>query len=255
MGATCTVPDKPQQVFRGGDGLEAERCRLSYFDLSVDLGGELTRRRRREFVLDLRGEPPASRFASNHRRNIARARNQGLSLRRTREADACAVHDRLVHTSLHRRSARGESVPTGSDLPRYIALMQAQAGELFQVVRGDDVLSSLLVLRAREGAYYQSAGTSPDGMAAGASHFLVAGIVSCLRDEGLEVFNLGGADEDAAGLQRFKEGFGAVAVPLEAAQFSTEPVVVRRLRALVRSLRGASRRLSADVWRRGRGGA
>jgi hypothetical protein len=214
------------------------------------LAGELTRRTRREFVLALQEDPPQSRFSSNHRRNVARARGHGLSVRRTHETAACAVHDRLVHSSLDRRAVRGEAVPVGSDLARYEVLTRTRAAELFQAVRGEEVLSSLLVLRAEAGAYYQSAGTSPDGMAAGASHFLVAAIIACLRDEGLEVFNLGGADEDAAGLQRFKEGFGATQVPLEAAQFSTEPVLMRKARTVVRSLRTASRDLPARLRRR-----
>jgi hypothetical protein len=201
------------------------------------LAGEIARRGRREFVLALQGPDPLRRLSSNHRRNVARARTQGIALRRTQEVDACTVHDRLVHTSLHRRAARGETVPTGSDLDRYAALIRSRAGELFQAVSGHEVASSLFVLRGQAGAYYQSAGTSPEGMAAGASHFLVAGIVSCLRDEGLQVFNLGGAAEEASGLRRFKEGFGAVEVQLEAAQFSMEHSLIRKARSALRSLR------------------
>jgi hypothetical protein len=213
------------------------------------LDGELSRRRRCEFVLLLQGSDALARISSNHRRNVARARGQGIGIRRTRAADACAIHNSLVHTSLDRRTARGETIVAGNDVAPYERMTRTGAGELFQAVRGDAVLSSLLVLRARAGAYYQSAGTTPDGMAVGASHFLVSSIIASLRDEGLQVFNLGGAAEDASGLRRFKQGFGAVEAPLEAAQFSTEHPLIRAARARLRLLRANHRAFGRLLWR------
>jgi lipid II:glycine glycyltransferase (peptidoglycan interpeptide bridge formation enzyme) len=99
-----------------------------------------------------------------------------------------------------------------------MAFLRSGLGELFQAVHEDRVLSSVLVLHAPRGGYYQSAGTSLEGMAMCASHFLINCIANQLRDEGDETLNLGGADEDS-GLARFKEGFGATRMPLPAATY------------------------------------
>ena len=199
------------------------------------LAHEVSRRARREFVLAL-GTDPLAGLSSNHRRNVARARARGVTVRRGHTAEARTTHGRLVAASLDRRTARGETVNAGGGVDMSQALMQTGAGELVQAVRGDEVLSSILVLRARCAAYYHSAGTSPDGMAVGASHFLVASLAAALRDEGLQSFNLGGAG-DEGGLRRFKEGFGARVVPLEAAQFSTEWTLTRKARTALRLAR------------------
>jgi hydrogenase/urease accessory protein HupE len=72
-------------------------------------------------------------------------------------------------------------------------------------------------------------------MSSGASHFLVLETALLLQSEGKEVFNLGGAQE--AGLQRFKAGFGAKQVTLEAAEFDLESGVTRQAKRAVRLLR------------------
>jgi hypothetical protein len=184
--------------------------------------GEQFRRKRCEYVLDL-GIPKTDlwkRLSSNHARNIKRARKLGLTVMRTREPDACRIHTRLMAASLERRKDRGESVFENDALQPVLALTKHGAGELFQIVGQEQVLSSILVLIAAKGAYYHSAGTSPEGMTCGASHFLIQDITQTLQGDGLERFNLGGADDTNAGLERFKTGFGAIATELEAAEFS-----------------------------------
>jgi hypothetical protein len=119
----------------------------------------------------------------------------------------------------------------------YQAILQAGAGTLYQAVIGDQVLSSALVLKAARGAYYQSSGTSPDGMACGASHFLVCEIARTLRDEGMELFNLGGADPQNRGLWEFKSGFGAIPVPLESAGVWLGSTLTKKASTAVRLLR------------------
>jgi hypothetical protein len=183
------------------------------------LPGEQRRVQRREYVLDLDAGDPRARFSSHHRRNISRARKHGLRIRRARDESACSVHTRMVQMSMRRREGRGESVPTNFRGDEFVAMTRTGAGELFQAERDGEVLSSMLILRAARGAYLQTSGTSPPGMACGASHFVVDEVVSALRGEGMQVFNLGGVREEEAGLQRFKAGFGARRVELEAAEF------------------------------------
>jgi hypothetical protein len=186
-----------------------------------DLGAPSTRRDRQEFVVDLTGDG-ATRLGSNHKRNVKKAHKAGLQLTRTRAGDAVSAHHALMTSSLDRRRTRGEEVSDAAASKDHRAFLESGAGELFQAVSGTTVLSSVLVLRAPASGYYQSAGTSADGMATGASHFLIHGIAQALQSEGATTFNLGGADEGSS-LARFKEGFGARCVALPSAQFEVGP--------------------------------
>jgi hypothetical protein len=204
------------------------------------LPGEIRRRIRCEYVLELQRLDLWDRLSPNHERNIKRGRKAGLQMRRVVDRYACQEHARLIGMSLERRKSRGESVPQAIQVQSFVAMVQSGAGELFQAVLDGVVLSSILVLTAVCGAYYQSAGTSPQGMARGASHFLVYEIANTLREQGKELFNLGGADELNPGLARFKFGFGATPVKLEEAEFFLGSPVRQRLRSAARLLRDCS---------------
>ena len=200
------------------------------------LRGEVSRRGRTEHVLVLTGTS-AARLASNHRRNMQRARKAGVRIERTRDSSACDEHGRLTGASFQRRERRGEVINADAQAHVWRALLESGAAEFFRATLAGRTLSSVLVLRAERGGYYMSAGTSPEGMEQGASHFLIHGIAEVLRDERAELFNLGGADEQSAGLQRFKAGFGAEAVPLEAACFYLGSMLRNRLERTVRVAR------------------
>jgi hypothetical protein len=172
-------------------------------------------RARCEYVLELTADI-ARGMGENHRRNLRKGGRRGLVIRRTRDEGAAESHHALMRESLDRRRARGEPVQAPDDAHAHHAYLNAGVGELFQAVDHDTVLSSVLVMLAPRGGYYQSAGTSADGMASGASHFLIHGIANLLRQDGRELLNLGGADE-GSGLAQFKSGFGASPVPLTAA--------------------------------------
>jgi hypothetical protein len=218
-----------------------ELCRkLKVWRLQVDtyaspggdiprLPGELTRRTRKEHVLDLEQEDVLDGVCSQHRRNISRAVKAGLSVHRTREASACAQHLRLMNASLERRAKRGEEVEIREQHARTLALLTSRAGELFQAMDAEKVLSSILILRSSRGAYYQTAGTLPEGMKLGASPFLVSRVAAILKQEGARVFNLGGATADNSGLHRFKAGFGTREVVLEAASFCPKSMIERNV--------------------------
>jgi hypothetical protein len=237
-----SLPD-PEIFWRG----VLQSCRtLGVWRLQIDtyaspeavipqLPGELERRVRWEYVLDLGCENVLDGVSTQHRRNIGRARRAGFSIRRTREASACTRHLELMDASTERRANRGESVDLSQDSARPLALLASQSGEIFQAVIGEQVVSSILVLRSRQGGYYQSAGTSPEGMKLGASPFLVSQVADILKQEGVQVFNLGGAGAESPGLRRFKAGFGAREVELQAASFCPKSVVERKLHAALRS--------------------
>lgn len=178
------------------------------------MGTNFVERDRSEFVIDLRANLQGI-LGSNHKRNVKKGEKSGLTLGRTRSREGALQHEALMSLSMTRRKDRGEAIAY-TPSPDVVAFLEAGAGELFQALSDSTVLSSVLILRAKSGAYYQTAGTSPEGMAAGASHFLIHNIANILASEGVEVFNLGGGDA-ASTLARFKEGFGATPVKLKAA--------------------------------------
>jgi hypothetical protein len=186
-----------------------------------DVGARSTRRDRQEFVVDLVGDASA-RLGSNHKRNVKKAQKAGVRMTRTRAPDAVATHHALMTSSLDRRRTRGEQVSDAAASQDHRAFLESEAGELFQAMSGTSVLSSVLVLRAPTSGYYQSAGTSAEGMATGASHFVIHGIAQALQLEGATTFNLGGADAGSS-LARFKEGFGARRVELPSAHCEVGP--------------------------------
>jgi len=192
-------------------------------------------RSRCEFVLDLDGDF-AAMLSTNHKRNVKKAQKAGLVVTRTRSIETAITHEALMSQSLSRRRSRGESVEGVDPSRDCMAFVESGAGELFQATRDGTVLSSVLTLHAPNCGYYQSAGTSAEGMAVGASHFLIHSIACQLRAGGAQIFNLGGADEKSS-LARFKEGFGALRVPLPSASIYIGPSwrrLVSRGLALVR---------------------
>ena len=228
-----------------------EFCRQSHVaDVAIDSYGAasvtlptwvapMQLRDRTEWVLQL-GSVDSLTYASNHRRNINKARKLGVTMTSTTDPAAAQLHGQIMAASMQRRALRGENVPVIEDCnARYdAAFLASGAARLFQAVHDGEVVSSLLLLHAPSGAYYQSAGTTPEGMAIGASTFLVSEIIRTLAAEGKTVFNLGGAGPENEGLQRFKSGFGAQPVPLQAATYQLASPIHRKFRAAVRLLRG-----------------
>lgn len=179
------------------------------------LGNHCKRTSRCEFVLDL-ARDPAAMLSASHKKNVKRAQKAGLVVERTRSIEAASAQLELMNHSIDRRRARGENVTPSGQSPELPALLQTGAAELFQAIRAETVLSSVLLLRAPKGAYSYHAGTSPEGMKVSASHFLNYSIANQLRADGAHTYNLGGADTGTS-LASFKEGFGGSQVPLSSA--------------------------------------
>ena len=208
------------------------------------LPGEVERQERCEYVLDLADRDWERKLARNHRRNIKMAMQSGLTVRRTGGVDACREHVRLMAATREGRLKRGEWIPPAAEdrLSWFLLLIEKGAGELFQTVAGRKALSSMMILRAAEGGYGETSGTSPDGMRCGASHFLIYSIARALREESMRVFNLGGAESNP-GLSLFKSLFAATPVSLESASVYLGGDFRRRLTGTARSLRQSGRNL------------
>ncbi len=241
-----SLPSDPDPLFWDGLMRGCRARRIGFLEVWTmatpsatlpTLPGEEWRRPRFEHVLRLHGRDLWEALATNQKRNVKRARKSGIALRVTSDLAACADHARLMSLSMDRRKQRGESVADDSRPEHHEPYLRTGAGQLFQAVRGDQVLSSVLVLTAERGAYYQTAGTSPEGMACGASPFLIHEIARQLQERSVEVFNLGGAAPDNPGLFRFKGELGAEAVPLECAGYATGNRLWRSLKNAGRALR------------------
>jgi hypothetical protein len=175
---------------------------------------EIERRARTEFVIDLTVPANQWKIGDTHRRHIRRAEKSPVSVRCVR-AEGLEDHLAMCRQSMSRRQERGETVRSVADNPEVRSIVLSGAADLYQVVRNDAVLSSMLVLRSRTGAYYHSAGTSQEGMAIGASHFLVHSVACKLQKDAAMIFNLGGAEVENPGLWSFKARFGTVPVRTE----------------------------------------
>jgi GNAT acetyltransferase-like protein len=196
------------------------------------LPGEFSRRKRWEFVVDLRDPDLWKKTHDNHRRRIKKSQKVGIEFRCSSKGEDTNDHARVIAASMERRTKRGEYVPTVQETSGFRAFLETGAGKLFQAVNKGEVLSSAMVLVSKTGGYLQSGGTSPEGMELGASHFLQHEIMKTLQSEGKELYNLGGTDEPESGLAMFKIRFGAHSIPLEA----TEVLVGKTMRAAVAHL-------------------
>ena len=201
------------------------------------LPGEVSRRTRQEYLLPLEASELPGLLSSNHKRNAKKAEKAGITIRRSSEHPGWLEHHiALMEHSAERRVARGESVSMAGSMNDYRAYLQHGAAELFQAMRDTEVLSSVLVLKSPLSAYYHSAGTNPDGMSLGASHFLIHSISKHLQAEGFSQFNLGGAAEGSS-LARFKQGFGPNVVVVPAAACHVGPAWKKYVRHAIRKLR------------------
>jgi hypothetical protein len=201
------------------------------------LPGEVSRRKRCEFVLDLERPELAAGFSGSHRRNIKRAQKAGLFIRRTRDQKACHEHLSLIKASMDRRKARGEDTEMPETTHFFKAMLKTGAAELFQAADGERVVSSMMVVRSTYSAYDQTSGNSPDGLRMGASTYLISEVAAILKKEGVRLFNLGGAGDHEPGLQEFKTGFGIRRMFSEAASFSLASPFRLKLRAAARLMR------------------
>jgi hypothetical protein len=231
------------------DGVYGLMKRLNVTDLFAEtfhspsfeippLRGEISRRKRIEYILEIGSDNLAASLSSNHKKNIKKARMAGVTVRHSSEpSDSLADHARMIRCSRDRRAGISNPVSENSvETKEHWAYLASGAGELFQAVHNERVVSSLLLLRSAHAAYFQSAGTSPQGMRIGASHFLVYDVCRELFREGVRTFNLGGALEGSS-LAGFKAGFGAAEVTLYECACYIGPVWRKKVRSALQLVR------------------
>lgn len=241
-----SVPDLPADApFWKG---VMDFCRLKgVSDLSVNsfcseggvippLRHEESRKARWEYVLNLSRSDVLKKMSKGHAYRVKRAKKMGVEMQRVRNRQAVDAHARLISASMQRRQERGENVTTTAPVESLHQLVDSGAAEIFQAVLDDQVVSSNFILLSEKAGYSHTQGTSPEGMDCGAAHFLIHEIACALRDEGKEVFNLGGTDDPnpESGLVKFKTGFGTATerISLEAARFMPASIASCLLRRL-----------------------
>ncbi len=206
------------------------------------LNHEKSRKARWEYVLDLKHPESLTKMRKGHSYSVKRARKMGIEMRRVRDLEGVTAHARLIGISMQRRKDRGENVTTSVEMNNLLRLTESGAGEIFQAVLSGQVVSSNIILMAEKAGYNHTQGSSPQGMECGAAHFLIHEIACVLRNEGKEIFNLGGTDDPdpESCLRKFQTGFGPVTntIELEAATFEPGKLGASLLR---RSLAGGLR--------------
>lgn len=202
--------------------------------LIPQLDHETYRKTRWEYVLHLKQPDVFMKMRKGHNYSIKRAQKIGVVIHRTRDQEAVMEHSRLIGTSMQRRQNRGENVTTSAPTNDFLQLVKSGAGEIFQAVLANKVVSSNLILISEKAGYNHTQGTSLEGMDCGAAHFLIHGIACALRQEDKEILNLGGTDDlnPESGLVKFKTGFGLTTekIVLEAAKFKPSNVAFGQLR-------------------------
>lgn len=206
------------------------------------IGCEKSRKIRQEYILKLNHPDFMMKMSKGHAYRIKKARKLGMIIERRRDQEAIATHASLISTSMQRRKERGENVGTIIAVENLSQLMTTGVAELFCVISVNQIISSCLVLLSKKTGYSHTMGTSPEGMAGGAAHFLIHEIASILREEGKDSFNLGGTDDPnpESGLVKFKTGFGLSVKPVElqSASFRMASPISSLARRYLLQLRG-----------------
>lgn len=206
------------------------------------IGREKSRKIRQEYILKLNHSDFMMKMSKGHAYRIKKARKLGMLVERRRDQEAITIHASLISTSMQRRKERGENVGTIIAAENLSQLMTTGVAELFCVISEDQIISSCLVLLSKKTGYSHTMGTSPEGMAGGAAHFLIHEIASILREEGKDSFNLGGTDDPnpESGLVKFKTGFGLSVKPVElqSASFRMASPISSLARRYLLQLRG-----------------
>jgi len=172
-------------------------------------------------------EALAQGFAPPTRRLVRQAAESGLTIRSAAdESDVRAYYDMAVET-VRRRG--GEAKPYSLYERIYRSFGPEGLARYHLVHHGETPVAGSLHLFHQGVAMNWLTVSSEASWPLRPNNFLIAGILATLCDAGYLEYDLGGSPSDAAGLIRFKEGWGATPRPL---------VVAGRRSSAHRKLRG-----------------
>ncbi len=227
------------------DGMRAEGMddiTMDSFDASwmprEDIGGVETAQRN-EYIVELGAVsgtevPPV--FTGNHRRHCAKGARRGWTMRPAYGADAAALLARVQGSAVERASLRGDNFEVE---PLAAAVLESTPDDsawgmtAFGAWDDDMLMTAVAIGWANDRTYYVCGGSTPRGYAQGSAAWLHWRVMHHFAQRGFTEYNLGGTpasamleSDPAYGLQRFKTGFGADAIPLRSLKWEFETVHV-----------------------------
>ena len=147
-------------------------------------------------------------MSSNNRYYLKKALKENLVFKKENEVNAEAF------TSLHNLMTSSKDLQQIEINLETISSLKNSLAEnlnMFSVYKDEECLSSCLVIRSKKQAFYYLAATSNKGREVYASFFMIANLLKELANEGITDFDFSGItpyDKNAAGVNRFKMGFG-----------------------------------------------
>jgi len=172
-------------------------------------------------------EALAEGFAPPTRRLVRQAEESGLTIRSAAdESDVRTYYDLAVET-VRRRGGRPKPYSVYERI--YRTFVPKGLARFHLVHHGETPVAGSLHLFHQGVAMNWLTVSSEESWPLRPNNFIIAGILATLCDAGYLEYDLGGSPSDAAGLIRFKEGWGATPRPL---------VVAGRRSSAYRKLRG-----------------
>lgn len=213
--------------------------------------------RRTEYIVPLEslsGDDLPPLFSGNHRRHCLRGIRRGWTMRALYGAEAVDLLAQVQGSATERAAARGDGFEVDSLPARALERHpddSAWGMTAFAAWDGDALLTVAAIGWANRRTYYVAGGSTARGYAQSSAAWLHWRIMRQFALRGFTTYNLGGTpasasaeDDPSFGLQRFKMGFGATALPLRSLKREFETIHVLGHR--VKSWAGGRR----DAWHR-----
>ncbi len=212
--APLVDPEGKEQFTRG-----VEEARLARGGVTLEVHGSLAggtqRARGVSHALALTPDSGSLRrgLSSQHRRQLARARQHAVSITVRRDRDALLG----VFFALHLETRRRQGVPIQ---PRrffetlWSTLIDPGLGEVMIAEVDRAPVAAVVVLRFGRTATYKFGASNDAARRVGANHALLWAAIEAACEGGYDVFDFGRTDLGNEGLRRYKAGFGAVERPL-----------------------------------------
>ncbi len=156
-----------------------------------------------------------SRYSSQPKRHIKRAKQAGLQFRLAETtAELRAFYELHFKVRKYRYGMLCQPYQLFETLWR--EFLEPGRGGLMLGFDGDTVVGGCLLLEHGDTLYYKYAASHPDYRAKGVSHGAVHGAIALGLERGLKRLDLGRSDTVQPGLVDFKRRFGAESMPLAA---------------------------------------
>lgn len=170
-------------------------------------------------VLPLTGDLDGLRMglSETHRRRLRQAERAGLEVRFGRSADDLADFYRL-HVATRRRQGVPVQPRRFFDAVRRHLLDPGLGVVALAAPRGGRPVAAAVVLAWNGTAIGKYQASNPDSWKLRPNHLLYWAVIRWARETGCARFDFGRSEERHAGLQQWKGGWGAEAIPLSYAQ-------------------------------------